>query len=211
MVGMAGQHTPSRLACPAGTGTPQWPAGQVTLINPLKVCHLLFPFPVLSFFCQVSRVEFLVLRPRLGWLLFRLWLLGFSLGRVLFLDGFRQGVLSSVCHRAVALVRNSVRLPKGDAPLEEQLQLDLHGVRPGFHHDEQALGHTFQLIGGHEGALHHLQGLRPVVFPLADVTRLHSPAAQGFAHRLGSLAVGAKPPKMVSCTLSTMISAPSLP
>ena len=135
-------------------------------------------------------MEFLVPRSRLGWLLFRLWLLGFFLGRVLFLDGFRQGVLSSVCHRAVALVRNSVRHPKANAPLEEQLQLDLHGVGPGFHHDKLALGHGFQLIGGHEGALHHLQGLGPVVFPLADVTRLHSPAAQGFAHRLGSLAVG---------------------
>ena len=30
------------------------PAGQFALINSFKVCHLLFPFPVLSFFCQVS-------------------------------------------------------------------------------------------------------------------------------------------------------------
>ena len=30
------------------------PARQVALINPLKVCHLLSTFPVLSFFCRVS-------------------------------------------------------------------------------------------------------------------------------------------------------------
>ena len=135
-------------------------------------------------------MEFLVPRSRLGWLLFRLWLLGFFLGRVLFLDSLDQGFLPGIGHRAVALIWNSVRRPKGNAPLEEQLQLHLHGVRPGLHHDKLALGHTFELVRGHEGALHHLQGLGPVVFPLADVTRLHSPAAQGFAHRLGSFAVG---------------------
>lgn len=140
-------------------------------------------------------MEFLVLRPRLGWLFLRLWLLGFFLGRVLFLDGLHQGFLSGIGHRAVALIRNRVRRPKGNAPLEEQLQLHLHGVGPGFHHDKLTLGHGFQLIGGHEGALHHLQGLGPVVFPLAYVTRLYGPAAQGFAHRLGSLAVGGEAAK----------------
>ena len=140
-------------------------------------------------------MEFLVPRPRLGRLLFHLWLLGFFLGRVLFLDGLHQGFFPGIGHRPVALVRDSVRLPKGDAPLEKELQLHLHGVSPSFHHDKLALGHGLQLIRGHKGPLHHLQGLGPVVFPLADVTRLHSPAAQGFAHRLSGLAVGGEAAK----------------
>ena len=190
-------------------------AGQLTLVQLFKVCHL--PSPFWCCFSPNRRVgvDFGV---RLFGLCCQHFHRDFFHGRLLLLrrrellsDGFHQGVLSSVCHRPVALVRDSVRLPKGDAPLEKELQLHLHGVSPSFHHDKLALGHGLQLIRGHKGPLHHLQGLGPVVFPLADVTRLYGPAAQGFAHRLGSLAVGANPPKMVSCTLSTMISAPSLP
>ena len=40
---------------------------------------------------------------------------------VLLPDGLHQGFLPSEGHRPVALVRDSVRLPKGDAPLEKKL------------------------------------------------------------------------------------------
>ena len=134
-------------------------------------------------------MEFLVPRPRLGRLLFHLWLLGFFLGRVLFLDGLHQGFFPGIGHRPVAFVRDSVRLSKGDAPLKKELQFHLHGVRPGFHHDELALGHGFQLVRRHERALYHLKGLAAFL-PLAYVTSLCSPAAQGLAHHLRRLAVG---------------------
>lgn len=110
--------------------------------------------------------------------------------RVLCPDGLRQGFLPGVGHRSVALVGNGVRLSESNAPLEEQFQLHLHGVGPGFHDDELALGHTFEFIGSHERPLDHLQGLGPAVLALADGPALHGPAAQGFAQYLGSFAVG---------------------
>ena len=107
-------------------------------------------------------------------------------------NGFRQGFLPGVGHRPVAFVRNRVRLSKGDPPLEEQLQLYLHGVDTGFHHNELALGHGLQLVRGHEGPLDHLQGLGTAVLALAYVASLSCPAAQGFAHHLGGFAVGSE-------------------
>ena len=112
--------------------------------------------------------------------------------RELLPDGFCQGVLSGIGHRSVSLIRNRVRLSESNAPLEEQLQLHLHGVGPGFHHNELAFGHGLQLVWGHERPLNHLQGLGAAVLALADRSALHGPAAQGFAHHLGGFAVGSK-------------------
>ena len=44
-----------------------------------------------------------------------------------------------VIHFPGSFLRHLVRLPKGDAPLQEQPQPGAHGVSAGFHDDEVTL------------------------------------------------------------------------
>lgn len=71
-------------------------------------------------------------------------------------DGVHQFHPSCILHLPGSVLRKRIGLPKGDAPLEKLLELGHHRVHPGLHSDEGALGHGFQLIGGHEPAAHHL-------------------------------------------------------
>ena len=111
-------------------------------------------------------MEFLVLRPRLGWLLLHLWLLGFFLGRVLFLDGLHQGFLPGIGHRAVALIGNNIRRPKGNAPLEEQLQLTFMGCAPVFITMNWPLGMDFSSSAVMRGRSIICRDWDPLSFPL---------------------------------------------
>lgn len=63
---------------------------------------------------------------------------------------------------------------------------------PGLHDDELPRGNGLQLIGSHEGALDHLEGLAGVVLPLADGAAHDGAAAQGLGQHLGGLTVGGK-------------------
>ena len=71
-------------------------------------------------------------------------------------DGVHQFHPAGVLHLPGGVLWKRVGLPKGDAPLEEQLELGHHRVHPGLHGNESALGHGFEFIGGHEAAAHHL-------------------------------------------------------
>ena len=65
----------------------------------------------------------------------------------------------------------------------------------GFHYHEAALGHGFQLVRGHEGALHHLQGLGVAVLTLSHRAGQDRAAAQISGQHLRRLAVWSEAPK----------------
>ena len=65
-------------------------------------------------------------------------------------------------------------------------------MRAGFHYHEAALGHGFQLIRGHEGALHHLQGLGVAVLALSHGAGQNRAAAQISGQHLRRLTVGSE-------------------
>ena len=95
-------------------------------------------------------------------------------------------------HLSIGSLRHSIRLPKGNAPLEKQPQLGPHGMGAGFHNNEAALGDGFQLVRSEQGTLHHLEGLTGVVLATAHGAGQDGAAAQGFGQHLGGLAVGGK-------------------
>ena len=68
-------------------------------------------------------------------------------------------------------------------------------MRAGFHYHEAALGHGFQLIRGHEGALHHLQGLGVAVLALGHRAGQNRAAAQISGQHLRRLTVGSEAAK----------------
>ena len=65
-------------------------------------------------------------------------------------------------------------------------------MRAGFHYHEAALGHGFQLVRGHKGALHHLQGLGVAVLALSHRARQNRAAAQISGQHLRRLTVGSE-------------------
>ena len=62
----------------------------------------------------------------------------------------------------------------------------------GFHYHEAALGHRLQLVRGHEGTLHHLQGLGVAVLTLSHRAGQNRAAAQISGQHLRRLAVGSE-------------------
>ena len=56
----------------------------------------------------------------------------------------------------IAFFLHSIFFFKLDAPFEEQLQLDLHGIKAGLHHNKLALGHALEFIRCHKCPFHHL-------------------------------------------------------
>ena len=81
---------------------------------------------------------------------------------------------------------------EGNAPIEKQLQLCLHGVCSGFHHHKAALGNGFQLVRRHQRTFHHLQALAGIVLPLTDRAAEYRAAAQRFGELFRRLTVGRK-------------------
>ena len=86
---------------------------------------------------------------------------------------------------------NTILLSKGDAPIEEELQVRLHGMRAGFHHDELPFRQTLELIRAQQRTLHHLEGLAALL-SLADRTGEDRACPKRFGKHLGGLAAGCK-------------------
>lgn len=95
-------------------------------------------------------------------------------------------------HRSVGSLRHSVRLPKGDAPVQEKLESGSHRVSTGLHDNEAAFGNGFQLVWGQQCSLHHLQALAGIVLATAHRAGEDGAAAQSFGQHFSSLTVGSK-------------------
>ena len=73
------------------------------------------------------------------------------------------------------------RLIESDAPFKVQLEAGDERASTGFHHDEPAFLHGFQLIRRHQRALDHLQGLTGVIFAPAHGSAHHRARTQRLA------------------------------
>lgn len=110
-------------------------------------------------------------------------------------DGGLQLLPPGVVHFPLTMIWRLVRVPEGDAPIQEQPQPCPHGVGAGFHHNKFTLGDGLQLVRRHKGPLHHLEGLTVLSFAPADGTGLDRIASQGSGQHIGGLAVGSEAAK----------------
>lgn len=111
----------------------------------------------------------------------------FRYGRMTPEDGLLQIPSAGVGDLPLGTLRNLIGLPEPDAPVQEQPQLHPHGMHAGFHYDEAAFRHGFELVRRHEGPLHHLEGLAGIVFPPADGAAHDGSAAQRTGELLSRL------------------------
>ena len=95
-------------------------------------------------------------------------------------------------HRSVGPLRHNVRLPKGDAPVQEKLEPGSHGMGTGLHDNEAALGNGLQFVGGQQGSFHHLQALAGIVLATAHRAGEDGAATQSFGQDFCGLAVRSK-------------------
>ena len=109
-------------------------------------------------------------------------------------DAIHDLLLLGVLDLAVAVFRHGVGivLIELDTPVEEQLQLDLHGMYTGFHDNEAALGQTFQFVRGEQRTLHHLQRFGRVVLATRYGAGHDGAAAQCFGQHFCGAGVGCK-------------------
>ena len=107
-------------------------------------------------------------------------------------DRLLQLLLVGIGHGTCGPLRQQIRITEGDAPVQEEPEPCLHGVRPRLHHYKLALGDGLQFIRRHERPLHHLEGAAGAVFSaaLAHRTAHDGAAAQGLGQHLGGLRVG---------------------